>query len=73
MVGRLAPKKYRGPLTDGFSEPGSNGESIQPAVIVTIGPDPSRDTSNDSRSVPGGKLPKGLPQIQRESGDRMEE
>jgi hypothetical protein len=46
-VGRLSPKKYRGPLTDGFSEPGSNGESIQPAVIITIGPDPGRDTPNE--------------------------
>jgi hypothetical protein len=73
MVGRLAPKKYRGPLTDGFSEPGSNGKSIQPAVILTIGPDPSRDRSNDSRSVGTAKAPKGLPRAQRGRGDSMEE
>jgi hypothetical protein len=34
------------PLTHGLSDPRGNGKSIQPAVILTIGPDPSRDTGN---------------------------
>ena len=47
MVGRLAPKKYGKRLTRGFTD---QDRGIQPAVILTIGPVASPDTS-DTRSA----------------------